>query len=64
MRATARCERAWHIQQTYNSALCCALFGPLYIDTSHEYYSWALFFFFFLKSTKMNPMNLGLHKIE
>ena len=52
---TARSERALCMRQTCNSALCCALFGPLYMDTVHEHCSWALL----KKKYKNDPRELG-----
>ena len=42
------------MQQTCNSALCCTLFEPLYMDIVHEQCSWVLLK---KKSTQMTPMN-------
>ena len=51
-------DRALCMRQTCNSALCCALFGPLYMDIVHEHCSWALL----KKKYKNNPRELG-HRI-
>ena len=53
----ARNVRTLCTRPACDRALCCALFGSLFMDTVYEHYSWALFKR--KKSTTSDPRELG-----